>query len=104
MGAWGHKLYDSDVARDVRDAFEDLARLPLDPAALVARALASHPGADDPDDEDHTAFWLALADQFHRYGIAHAPLFERANAIVDSGHDELSWAINRRAHFLVRGR
>ena len=23
---------------------------------------------------------------------------------VDAGHDELAWAINRRAHFLVRGR
>ena len=23
---------------------------------------------------------------------------------IDAGHDELAWAINRRAHFLVRGR
>src|SRR5262249_12252593 len=46
-----------------------------------------HEAADDPNDEDHTTFWLVLADQFEKRGIAHTPTREKAIAIIDRGDD-----------------
>src|SRR6516164_8498832 len=43
--------------------------------------------ASDPNDEDYTVFWLVLADQFEKRGVAHAPTREKAIAIIDRGDD-----------------
>lgn len=87
MGAWGPGLYACDVALDLKADVAALVRLPEDAETLVARIRALWPCADDPDDEDHTDFWLVLADQLHGYGIAHQPALERAREIVRSGAD-----------------
>src|SRR3954468_22169895 len=88
MGAWGTGLYSSDLAADMRATITSVLRLPLDEDRIVPipREGEGRP-ANDPNDEDHTAFWLVLADQFEKRGVAHAPTRDKAIAIIDGGDD-----------------
>jgi hypothetical protein len=88
MGAWGTGLYSSDMALDMRATIKSVLRLPFDEDRIVdiLRDGERH-AADDPNDEDHTTFWLVLADQFEKRGVAHAPTREKAIGIIDRGDD-----------------
>jgi hypothetical protein len=88
MGSWGSSLYSSDTALDLKSTVGAVVRLPFEPSHLVELICGAFPDASsNPDDEDHTTFWLVLADQFHRRGI-HAPeATARALKIIDSGTD-----------------
>lgn len=88
MGVWGAGLYSGDFAIDLRSAISAVARLPFDGDRLAEilceteAAAASH-----ADDEDHTTFWLVVADQFAKRGIVCQRASERAIAIIDAGSD-----------------
>jgi len=43
--------------------------------------------ATNPADEDHTVFWLVVADQFEKRGIFSGRVRERALDIIDGGKD-----------------
>jgi hypothetical protein len=88
MGAWGVGLYSSDMAEDMRAVVKSALRLPFDEDRIVDVLRECERGAaDNPDDEDHTTFWLVLADQFAKRGVAHAPTREKAIGIIDRGDD-----------------
>src|SRR5436190_22915382 len=88
MGVWAAGLYSGDFALDLRGAISAVSRLPFDGDRLVKILCETEPGsADDPDDEDHTTFWLIVADQFARRGIASDRARDRALDIIDSGTD-----------------
>ena len=88
MGTWGPGLYSNDIAKDLKSTITAVSGLPFNTNELVDIIASSFPeAANDADDEDHTTFWLVLADQFHRKGIVHPDLFDRAIDIVDSGKD-----------------
>jgi hypothetical protein len=88
MGAWGAGLYSSDMALDLRSAVAAVARLPFEENRLVEILCGLEPGAaNQPDDEDHTVFWLVLADQFLKRGIVSPGLQEKALVIIDTGAD-----------------
>ena len=88
MGAWGAGLYSSDMAADMRAVIKSALRLPLDEDRIVDILRdCERRAADDPGDEDHTTFWLVLADQFEKRGVAHTPTREKAIAIIDRGDD-----------------
>ena len=88
MGFWGAALYSGDFALDLRAAAAAVARLPLDDDALLAALKASEPqAAENPDDPDHTIFWLVAADQFARRGVFPEEALRRARAIIADGGD-----------------
>ena len=88
MGAWGAGLYSSDMAADMRAVIKSALRLPFDEDRIVDILRdCERRAADDADDEDHTTFWLVLADQFEKRGVAHAPTRDKAIAIIDRGDD-----------------
>src|SRR5437660_2901864 len=88
MGAWGAGLYSSDMAADMRAVIKSALRLPVAEDRIVEILSDCEPrAAADPNNEDHTIFWLALADQFEKRGVAHAPTREKAIAIIDRGDD-----------------
>ena len=93
MGAWGYKLYDNDAACDLRDQFKDWRRMPYDGDALLTFVTEQTGGADDPDDEDYSTYWLTLADLFWRHGIVCQTVFERAISVIDSGADAAMMAV-----------
>jgi hypothetical protein len=70
MGVWNTGLYSSDFALDLRSAISAVIRLPLDADQLVQALSELEPTASQSmDDEDHTSFWLVLADQFAKRGM-----------------------------------
>src|SRR5215472_11913831 len=88
MGAWGIGLYSGDFSRDLKVTISAVCRLPLDEEALVDAICESETSAaTDPGDEDHTTFWLVLADQFEKRRIFSKRVLQTAVAIIDDGKD-----------------
>jgi hypothetical protein len=88
MGPWGIGLYSDDFARDLKATISAVCRLPLDEEPLVDAICGSEPSAaTDPADEDHTIFWLVLADQYEKRLIFSKRVREMAIAIIDGGKD-----------------
>jgi hypothetical protein len=88
MGAWGEGLYSGDFAMDLRGAVKSVSRLPFDGDKLVEFLCGIEPGAAHrAEDEDHTTFWLVVADQFAKLGIVSQRAREKAMQIIDEGSD-----------------
>src|SRR5262245_43667981 len=88
MGVFGAGLYSGDFALDLRSAIGAVSRLPYDGDKLAGILCETEPGpANHPEDEDHTTFWLVVADQFARRGIASARVLEQALAIIEGESD-----------------
>jgi hypothetical protein len=88
MGVWGISLYSGDFAMDLRSTIGAVARLPFDANRLVEiLSETESAAANNPLDEDHTNFWLVLADQFAKRGIVSERVREKALAIIDNEED-----------------
>jgi hypothetical protein len=88
MGVWGTRLYSGDFALDLRSTIGAVARLPFDGDRLAEIVAETEPAsAGQPDDSDHTTFWLVLADQFAKRVIASDRVRDKALEIIDSGAD-----------------
>ena len=88
MGVWGVGLYSGDFAMDLRSAIKAVARLPFDGERLVEILSETAPAvADNPSDEDHTTFWLVVADQFAKRGIISDRARTEALQIIDADSD-----------------
>jgi hypothetical protein len=88
VGSWGSGLYAGDFALDLRSTIRAVSRLPFEPDRLVEILTEFESSAAlNPQSEDHTTFWLVVADQFARRGIASARAREAALRIIDSGQD-----------------
>lgn len=94
MSASGAKLFDDDLACDVRDLFREL----LGRGKTVAKASATL--MDNFHDvlgtQEECVFWLALAAVQWEYGMLQPQLLKRALSIVDSGADLERWLDNAR--------
>ena len=88
MGVWGVGLYSGDFAMDLRSAIKAVARLPFDGERLVEILSETAPAvADNPSDEDHTTFWLVVADQFAKRAIISDRARTEALQIIDADSD-----------------
>ena len=88
MGAWGVGLYSSDFAMDLRSCVKAVARLPFEPDRLLDAICSTEPAASaNTRDEDHTVFWLTVADQFAKRGIHCPRARDMALGIVADGAD-----------------
>ena len=81
-------LYSGDFARDLRSAVAAVARLPFDGEQLAEILVGTEPAAaSNPANEDHTTFWLVVADQFARRSIHSRRANDSALRIIDEGAD-----------------
>jgi hypothetical protein len=88
MGVFGTGLYSGDLAMDLRSTVRAVLRLPFDADKLVDILSATEPtAANNPADDEHTTFWLVVADQFAKKGVASDRVREKALAIIDGGTD-----------------
>jgi hypothetical protein len=88
MGVWGSGLYSGDFAADMRAAVTAVARLPFEGDHLLEILMGIEPdAATNPKDEDHTTFWLVVADQFAKRGIVCDQVRKTAVQIIDDGQD-----------------
>jgi hypothetical protein len=87
MGVWGAGLYSGDYALDLRTTVGALARLPFDADKLLDLLSESEPAANNPQDEEYGTFWLVVADQFAKRGLASDRARDTALGIIDEGRD-----------------
>jgi len=88
VGVWGAGVYSGDFAMDLRSTISAVARLPFDGDKLVDILCETDPtAANNPDDVDHTTFWLVVADQFAKRAILCDRARDKAIAIIESGID-----------------
>ena len=88
MGVWGAGLYSADFAMDLRSTIRAVARLPFDGDKLIDILCETEPTvASNPDDVDHTNFWLVVADQFAKRAVVCDRVRDKALTIIDSGAD-----------------
>jgi len=88
VGSWGTGLYSGDFAADLRSTVRAVSRLPFDGERLTEIiAETESAAAFNPENEDHTTFWLVLADQFARRGIISNLVRDTTLRIIDSGQD-----------------
>ncbi len=86
MGSSGPKVFDSDLAADVRAEYRDLIGDGVNGAAATDRLLASYGGGmDDPDEAPD--FWIGLAVAQCEVGRLEARVHDRALAYIDEGGD-----------------
>jgi hypothetical protein len=88
MGVWSTGLYSGDFALDLRSTIRAVSRLPYDGDKLAEILCETEPAAaNNPEDEDHSTFWLVAADQFAKRGILSNRARGAALKIIDSGSD-----------------
>ena len=103
MGTSGTKLFDDDVACDVRDQYIELLSSGVAPPDATATLRERWgPAVEDPD--DGPTFWLALAATQWKYGVLQPEVREQALAVIVNGSDLARWegaAAQRRAKVLT---
>jgi len=87
MGSWGLGLYQDDAAADLKGAIALLARLPASGERLLEIILANQQEGVELSDDGGPTFWLVVADQFERRGIACRRAFDQALKAIDTGAD-----------------
>jgi hypothetical protein len=88
MGVWGTGLYSGDFAKDLRATVAAVSRLPFDPDTLVDVLCEAEPSAaNNSSNEEHTTFWLVVADQFAKRGIVCDRVRNKALGVIDRGED-----------------
>jgi hypothetical protein len=88
MGVWGTGLYSGDFAKDLSSAARAVSQLPFEGERLAELLCSVEPGAANHEsNEDHTTFWLVLADQFAKRGIVSERVKQNALEIIDKGKD-----------------
>ncbi len=86
MGAWGVKLYQDDVACDVKEEYIIKLRAGLSNDEVTESMIKEYELSDD-----EPIFWLALADIQWRYGRLLDKVKENAITYIDSGKDLEKW-------------
>lgn len=86
MGAWGVGLYQDDYASDLKNTISLVCKIPMDGSRLLAVLWKMQCDAGI-DSDDECTFWLVVADQFERRGIACSEAIAKALAVIDDGHD-----------------
>ena len=89
MGAWGVKLYQDDVACDVKNEYIFKLKVGLSNEVITQNMINNYLVS-----EDEIIFWLALADTQWRYGRLREEVKENAIKIIDSGMDLERWKEN----------
>lgn len=88
MGVWRTGLYSGDFALDLRGSIKAVLRLPFEADKLLQLLCDLEPtSANDPNDEDHSTFWLVVADQFTKAGVQSERARETALHVIDAGTD-----------------
>lgn len=91
MGAWGPRLYQDDIAEDVRDYYKDQLHRGKTGKEITQELIAQNEYAiSDPDDAP--VFWFALADTQWNLGRLEDFVREQALHHIRDGHDVKRWA------------
>ena len=90
MGAWGPKLYQDDIAQDVRDTYKDRLRRGKTTKEITEELIEEYSGEIE-DIDDGPIFWFALADIQWDYGRLLPEVKENAIKWIEDGSDIRRW-------------
>lgn len=88
MGCWGYKLYQDDLAQDVRDAYVDLLHRGKTGEEAAEEILARY---RDLDESEEPVFWFALADTQWNHGRLTEPVKAQALKQLAGGANQRLW-------------
>lgn len=90
MGAWGPKLYQDDIAEEVRDYYKDQLHREKTGKEITQELMAQNEDIiSDPDDAP--VFWFALADTQWNLGRLEEEVKKRALDHIHDGYDLSRW-------------
>jgi hypothetical protein len=90
MGTWGTGLFSSDMARDIRDFYQERIEDDIEDAEATRLTLEKFRSyLDDP--EEGPVFLIALAVTQSKIGRLDPVIRDRALAAIDSGADLATW-------------
>jgi len=90
MGAWGAKLYQDDIAEDVKGQFKDLLRRGKTTEEITKQMINDY-SVEIGDSDDSPVFWFALADTQWNLGRLMPEVREQALELLDRGYDLARW-------------
>lgn len=90
MGSWGPKLYQDDVAKDVKSEFTDLLKRGKTSSEATEHLIATYTHLME-DQDDAPVFWFALADTQWDLGILLPDVKEQAFRWLAAGTDLRTW-------------
>ena len=90
MGAWGPKLYQDDIAQDIRDTYKDRLRRGKTTKEITEELIEEYSGEIE-DIDDGPIFWFALADIQWDYGRLLPEVKENAIKWIEDGSDIRRW-------------
>ena len=90
MGTWGFKIFEDDLALDVKEAFTSLLHDGLTSEAATARVCEEF-SASRKDADEHDVFWLALAEHQWDLGRLQRDVLNTAQAILAKVPDADRW-------------
>jgi len=91
MGAWGPKLYQDDVAQDVRDEYKELLKIGLSNEEATKKLINDNKGLID-DVDDGPIFWFALADTQWKLGRLLPEVKDKAIQYIQDGDHLKAWS------------
>lgn len=93
MASWGPKLYQDDVAEDVRDYYKDQIKLGKENEEVTKELIEINQDIIS-DSDDAPIFWFALADTQWEYGKLHPLVKQKALMYLERGDDLERWIRN----------
>lgn len=93
MGAWGEKIYQDDIACDIKEEYLDLLREGASNEEATEKLLSSNKEFIN-DVDDGPIFWFALADTQWNYGKLLPHVKKEAIKAIDNESDLDRWKEN----------
>ncbi len=90
MGTWGYKLYDDDIALDIKESYISMLKKGVDSRVATQRMMMIY-DVDNFDVNETPLFWLILADIQWNKAILENDVKEKAIYYIDSGIDLHRW-------------
>ena len=89
MGAWGTKIFQDDLAQDIKETYIDLLKQGKKNEEITKKLIEKY--ANNLDKDEISVFWFALADIQWDYGRLLDNVKEQALSYIKSGEDLKRW-------------
>ena len=89
MGAWGTKIFQDDLAQDIKETYIDLLKQGKKNEEITQKLIEEY--ANSLDKDEISVFWFALADIQWDYGRLLDKVKEKAISYIKSGEDLRRW-------------
>ena len=101
MASWGPKLYQDDVAQDIRDKYKDLLKRGETSVQILEHFIKEYE-KEIEDSDDAPIFWFALADTQWELGRLLPIVKAKAIEWIDKGIDQGRWQLENPREAKIR--